>query len=143
MDYIIGFWLALSSVSVVVWYVTNKRVDNFEKFNTTIRYRQSHVHNLVAPLLPPEVFVKKRKPTQASKHEASTNIRVIIMDDMAYWIKDHTFYSASMGPDGTVDKETTTQVDTMHMNKVQLDKMVFIVDKLTEGLQNDNGDPGH
>jgi len=30
----------------------------------------------------------------------------------------------------------------MGMNKVELDKMFFIVQKLTEGKHNDSGDPG-
>ena len=60
------------------------------------------------------------------------------MDSKAYWIKDNVFYSADMAPDGTVDKDTTQKVDTFSLNKVQLDKMVFIVDRLTEGLDDDS-----
>lgn len=80
---------------------------------------------------------------QSIKHDNLTNIRVIIMDNSAYWIKDNTFYVADMSEDGTVNKDTTRVVDTMAMNKVQLDKMVFIVDKLTEGLYDDSGSSGN
>ena len=62
-------------------------------------------------------------------------------DDRAYWIKDNTFYEANL-VDGEVDKNTTKVVDTMTMDKVELDKMAFIVQKLTEGTRNDFGNPG-
>lgn len=138
MEYLVGFWLALTSLSILVWYVTNRRVDMQENNKNLIRYSQSHVHNLVSPLIPPDLTKKKRPKTQAKKHEESTNIRVIIMDSKAYWIKDNVFYMADMSPDGTVNKETTQTVDTFSLNKVQLDKMVFIVDRLTEGLDDDS-----
>ena len=60
------------------------------------------------------------------------------MDEQAYWIKDNVFYTADMDGD-YVDKDTTRRVDTMAMNTVQLDKMMFIVDKLREGNLNDSG----
>jgi len=138
MDYLVGFWLALTFMSVLVWYITNHRVDTVERNNKLIRYSQSHVHSLVSPLIPPDLTKKKQPKTQSRKHEDSTNIRVIIMDSKAYWIKDNVFYSADMAPDGTVDKDTTQKVDTFSLNKVQLDKMVFIVDRLTEGLDDDS-----
>jgi len=60
------------------------------------------------------------------------------MEDQAYWIKDNIFYTADVMGDG-VDKDTTRRVDTMVMNKVQLDKMMFIIDRLREGNSNDSG----
>ncbi len=47
-----------------------------------------------------------------------------------------------MSIDGTVDKDSTTRVDTDSMSKVQLDKMLFIVDKLREGTFDDSGSAG-
>jgi hypothetical protein len=108
-----------------------------------IRYSQSHVHNLVAPLLPPASAYRKKIISQSTKHENNTSIKVIMMDDSAYWIKDNTFYCAKIDESGTVDKETTSVVDTMTMDKVQLDKMLFIMDKLREGLYDDSGGSGN
>jgi hypothetical protein len=45
--------------------------------------------------------------------------------------------------DGKVDDESTTTVDTMGMDKVQLDKTIFIVSKLTEGLEDDRSNTGN
>jgi hypothetical protein len=49
-----------------------------------------------------------------------------------YWIVNNTFYVADI-VDGNVEENTTRLVDTMTMDKVQLDKIMFIVEKLREG----------
>ena len=65
------------------------------------------------------------------------------MDNQAYWIKDNVFYTADMAMNGNVDKDTTRTVDTMTMNKVQLDKMMFIIDRLREEAFDDRGGTGY
>jgi hypothetical protein len=69
-------------------------------------------------------------------------VRVMVVDDQAYWIKDNTFFTADM-VDDNLDNDSTRTVDTMGMDEVQLKKMIFIVDKLTEGTSNDRGDSGY
>jgi hypothetical protein len=66
-----------------------------------------------------------------------TNVRVIIVDGQAYWIKDNIFYNAPL-INNLVDKESAQRVDTTHMDKVQLDQMLFILDKLREGVSDDS-----
>jgi hypothetical protein len=65
------------------------------------------------------------------------------MDNQAYWIKDNLFYTADMSIDGNVNKDTTRIVDTMTMNSVQLDKMMFIIDRLREEAFYDRGGSGN
>ena len=79
--------------------------------------------------------------TQSKMHHDKTNVKVIILDNQAYWIKDNIFYRAPI--DGqSIDKESAEQVDTIHMDKVQLDKMLFIMDKLREGNNDDSRGSG-
>jgi hypothetical protein len=79
--------------------------------------------------------------TQSKMHYDKTNVKVIILDNQAYWIKDNIFYKAPL--DGqSIDKESAEQVDTIHMDKVQLDKMLFIMDKLREGINDDSRGSG-
>jgi hypothetical protein len=79
--------------------------------------------------------------TQSKMHHDKTNVKVIILDNDAYWIKDNIFYKAPL--DGqSIDKESAEQVDTIHMDKVQLDKMLFIMDKLREGISDDSRGSG-
>lgn len=80
---------------------------------------------------------KRKLKTQSQKHFKETNVRVIIVDNEAFWIKNNIFYKAQVSDQG-VDKNTTQQVDTITMDKVQLDKMLFIMDKLREGTENDS-----
>lgn len=80
---------------------------------------------------------KFNRKSQSKNHDKETNVRVIIVDGQAYWIKDNIFYNAPLIND-LVDKESAQRVDTTHMDKVQLDKMLFILDKLREGVSDDS-----
>ena len=79
--------------------------------------------------------------SQSKTHYDKTNIKVIIFDNNAYWIKDNIFYRAPL-VNQLIDKDSAEQVDTIHMDKVQLDKMLFIMDKLREGIKDDSRGSG-
>ena len=79
--------------------------------------------------------------TQSQIQHDKTNIKVIIFDRNAYWIKDNIFYKAPL-VDDLINKDAAEQVDTMGMDKVQLDKMLFIMDKLREGINDDSRGSG-
>ena len=80
--------------------------------------------------------------TQSKKHFDRTNVKVIIVDNQAYWIKDNIFYKAPL-VDQLIDKDSAEQVDTSDMDKVQLDQMLFILDKLREGINDDSRGSGN
>jgi hypothetical protein len=80
--------------------------------------------------------------TQSKVHYDKTNIKVIIFDSQAYWIKDNIFYRAPIVNE-IIDKDSAEQVDTIHMDRVQLDKMLFIMDKLREGINDDSRGSGN
>jgi hypothetical protein len=135
MEYLIGSFttfLLILSISFL------KRAD-VVKQKVTVRYSQSHIFDLVQPLLPPisNRTIKKRI-SQSTKYDEKTNIRVIIVDGTAYWVKENVFYKANVMGDG-VDSDTTQVVDTIGMSKVELDQMLFIMDRLKEGLEDDRG----
>lgn len=142
MEYLLGFISCLSIVMAMYF-----AMEKYEKINKIdikpIRYRQSHIHSIISPFIYSDDSGKPVKKTQSRNHDAKVNIKVIIMDNKAYWIKDNIFYTADMLLDGTVNKETTRRVDTMGMSNVQLDKMMFIIDKLREGTFDDSGGSGN
>ena len=84
---------------------------------------------------------KLKTGSQSRMHYDKTNIKVIILDNNAYWIKDNIFYKAPLINE-LIDKDSAEQVDTIHMDKVQLDKMLFIMDKLREGMPDDSRSAG-
>jgi len=136
MEYFLG-----SAITMIAMFVTTRLI-SFNKVNNKKdipRYSQSHIHMLILPLLPEIRKYKKKMITQSSKHEERTNVKVVIMDNKAYFIKNGTFYCADMH--GTeIDGANATSVDTMAMDKVQLDKMLFIMDQLRDGKKDDSGD---
>jgi hypothetical protein len=139
MEYFLG-----SAITMLAMFITTRLI-SFNKVSSKRdipRYSQSHIHMLILPLLPEIRKYKKKMITQSSKHEEKTNVKVVIMDNKAYFIKNGTFYCADMH--GTeIDGANAVSVDTMGMDKVQLDKMLFIMDQLRDGKKNDSGDSGN
>lgn len=136
MEYFLGSAITMIAMFVTTRLISFNKVDNKKDIP---RYSQSHIHMLILPLLPEIKKYKKKMITQSSKHEERTNVKVVIMDNKAYFIKNGTFYCADMH--GTeIDGANATSVDTMAMDKVQLDKMLFIMDQLRDGKKDDSGD---
>lgn len=137
MEYIAG-----SLITLVIVVVLNKLMRRHadSQLNTKkIRYSQSHIYSMVSEILERE-FELPKLATQSQKYIENTYVKVMIVDEEAYWIKDNRLFVAKMN-EGEVDKESTREVDTMSMSKVQLEKTMFVVEKLTEG-ENDTGNSG-
>jgi len=136
MEYFLG-----SAITMIAMFITTRLISYNQTYkkDSIPRYSQSHIHMTILPLLPEIKKYKKKAITQSSRHEEKTNTRVVIFDNKAYFVKDGTFYCAEMH--GTeIDGANATLVDTMGMDKVQLDKMLFIMDQLRDGNKNDSGD---
>jgi hypothetical protein len=80
--------------------------------------------------------------SQSTIHNDSLYTQVVITKNKAYWIKDNTFIVAPITEDGEIDKEAAQAVDTMAMNKVQLEEMTLIVEELTRGKGYDSRGSG-
>jgi hypothetical protein len=139
MEYLVG-----SAFTVLLCYFL------FKNFISTIMptpkikisYGQSSIHEQIKHFLPPVSQLMIPKITQSSKYHENKNVKVIIIDGNAYWIKDNKFYTATVRDKG-IDKDEAVIVDTMAMDKVELDKMLFIMDKLREGKNHDSGSSGN
>lgn len=57
--------------------------------------------------------------------------KIMFIEDNAYWIDNNVVYKAKANND-EIDNNTVEKVDIMTMDKVELDKMIFIIEKLTE-----------
>ena len=138
MEYFLG-----SITTLILFLLISKAVfkDLPEDKPVSIRYSQSHIHNLMSPLLPKNIKFNNKK-TQSMNHYNKHNLRVIMIENSAYWVKDNVFYMADL-VSGEVNPETARVVDTMGMDSVELDKMLFIMDRLREGLDNDSGGTGN
>jgi hypothetical protein len=142
MDFIIGGITSLAVAYVVARIAM--RQEAFLQFDFP-RYTQSYNYQLLSPLIrDAEPHIDHYDPikTQATDYFDSKHTRVVILDDYAYWINNNKLWCAELNLDG-VDENSTKEVDIMGMNKVELNKMIMVVDKLTEGKQNDGGSPGN
>lgn len=140
MEFLAG---SLFTIFLIVLIRSRLLKTNFQKkyLINKIVYRQSHIHDLVGAELDKLMNFPKVKDTQSRNFMSKDELRVVFVDNLAYWIKDNCFYQANV-VDGKIDDFSKKIVDTMGMNKVELDKMFFIVQKLTEGKKNDGRDSG-
>jgi len=137
MEFFVGAIITLVAVVVTRKFIV-RDIENKNKID--IVYSQSNVYELIRPFIP-DSLIRQLAPSQSSKHYDKIFTKILVVDEMAYWIKENTFYSASL-VDGNVDKATAKPVDTMAMDKVQLDKMINIIETLTKGNFNDYRNSG-
>lgn len=139
MEYLVGAIFAIALLGLYNYFINVKHSSDPIK----IRYRQSHIFNLIAPAIPIlQSMEAEERPSQSREHSQGKSLRVIFTDNKAYWIKENNFYVANV-VNGMIDEDSKQIVDTMAMDKVELDKMIFIVEKLREGTDNDRGNPGN
>jgi hypothetical protein len=97
------------------------------------------VFETIKPALPILNELREIPETQASKYfDSKYTVKVMMFENQAYWIKDNSVFVADI-VDGNVDKSGAKVIDTMAMDKVQLDRLSFIVETLTKGRSNDSG----
>jgi propanediol utilization protein len=128
---------------IILSKLTDVYINTIKEKPAGIRYSQSHIHLLMKPLLPPMSEINAKKPTinQSRKYIKKNRVRVLIIDEKAYWKKDNVLYVANVN-DSEIDKDNAHVVDIMGMDKVELDKMLFIVDQLSEGNEDDSRSSG-
>ena len=91
-------------------------------------------------MYPPTLNIPERIETQASKYHDSSQTRILFTEQHAYWIKDNSVYRADV-VEGAILNESAKPLDIMSMDKVELDEMMFIIETLTEGSDNDYRNP--
>lgn len=140
MDYLIGSVVTFTTIIIISFLIRRYSVSRI-KYETT--YSQSYVHSMLSPL---SIFIdslqKDPVVSQSTIHNDSLYTQVVITKNKAYWIKDNTFIVAPITEDGEIDKEAAQAVDTMAMNKVQLEEMTLIVEELTRGKGYDSRGSG-
>lgn len=144
MKYFVGSLISVISFFIILSKMADKYIKNSSETNFKIKYSQSHLHSIVKPLLPPmsEINSNKKNPRQSKSYVKKNRVRVLIIDEKAYWKKDNILYVADV-TDNEIDKDHAQVVDIMGMDRVELDKMLFIVDQLSEGNEDDSGSTGN
>lgn len=137
MEYLIGVVLGFASF-IFLQRVTLASIKTNKDF--TLKFSQAYINSMISPLSTIVHFEKPIK-TQATTFFDSNHVRIVFVENSAYWIENSTLYTADV-VDGGVDTENKKVVDTIAIDRVELDKISSIVDLLTDGENNDNGYPG-
>lgn len=106
-----------------------------------LSYRQSDVFQALLPVLEYNRYMNVAAiDTQATKFLDKDKIKVLVHDNQAYWIRDNAIFTSEV-IDGNIDQSKAKQVDTMTMDKTELDRISFIVQELTKGTDYDRRNP--
>lgn len=138
MEYFIGFFVAIVALIVVVKFTGTYREDK----RMPVLYSQTRTFFMLKEILGIDIIIDEVKMTQSKVWERDNTLRVFFLEDRAYWIKNNALFVGDI-INGIVDHENAIQVDTMAMDNVELKKTMFIVEKLREGLGDDNWSPGY
>jgi len=104
-------------------------------------YRQTDMHRIFKGTTARNNFTKKRE-TQIDKRAKGKSVKIVAIDDKAYWVVDNTFYTANIINDHP-DMSTAQPVDTSNMSRSDIDKMLFILDNLDRGKNDERGSAGN
>ena len=138
MEYVLAIGLTL----VLVWSIIEFNRYKVSQILRNIHYRQSDIHQSFIDLVPKKINNKTKIESQSAKHAASTMIKIIVIEDKAYWVKDNVFYFAETNSGDIVDV-TAKPVEISDMSKQDIDKMLFILDNLRKGNENDSSSAGN
>ena len=136
------YLLSISLTLVLIWSIIKLNGYKVSKTLKGIKYTQSDIHESIRAFIPKKINNKKKIESQSAKHAANTMIKIIVIDNRAYWVKDNVFYSADTD-NGDIVSPTAEPVDISTMSKKDIDKMLFILDNLRKGIQNDSGSSGN
>lgn len=140
MEYLVGFFVGTSLMVFSYRFIIKNLL--IKKPILHISLSQSQVFNTLRVFgLVPNNNISINIKTQSTEYEKSQTVRVIMTEGQAYWIRDNVFYTADINDDYSIDNDSTRIVDTISMDRVQLEKIISIVDKLTEGSDDDTSSP--
>ncbi len=138
MEYSIIVGLTMLATWSIIRIVTKSK---YKKSNRII-YRQSDMHKMMKKFFTYELPQQESTLSQLQKRREESTIKVLVVEDQAYWVASNIFYVANV-ENGNPIPDTAKPVDTTNMSKRDVDKMLFILDNLRSGNKNDSGSTGN
>ena len=137
MEYFLGSLITLLSL-----FIFNKMTKKITNYKIDIpEFTQSRKLYLVKDYIKQVIEPKPTLKTQSSEHRKKNSIKAFFWGSNVYWIENGFLVMAKLN-NNEIDETTKKRVDTYTLDKVELDKITFIVDKLTEGNKDDSGNSG-
>jgi hypothetical protein len=122
---------------IVSWTILKVIKNRSKKVFSRTLYRQSDMHRMLKYFFSLEIANNEKRPSQLTKRIEKDMIKVIVMENQAYWVSDNTFYVAKAF-EGEVLPNTAEPVDIENMSRKDIDKMLFILDNLKNGKEKDD-----
>lgn len=138
MQELIAVGLTLPFVWVILKLMRKKAR---KKFSKTL-YRQSDIHKLLKYFFSIRLPNNEGPSSQLTKRKEKNMTKVIFVDNQAYWVSENTFFVAE-SINGEIQSQTARPVNTNGLSKIDLNKMLFILDSLKNGSKNDSGSSGN
>ena len=138
MQELIAVGLTLPFVWVILKLMRKRARKRFSK----TLYRQSDIHKLLKYFFSIRLPNNKGPSSQLTKRKEKNMTKVIFVDNQAYWVSENTFFVAE-SINGEIQRQTTRPVNTNGLSKIDLNKMLFILDSLKNGSKNDSGSSGN
>lgn len=139
MQYLIASGLTLV-VSWAILVIIKKK--NNKKYSS-LSYRQSDMHEILKYFFSLNAKEKAKPLSQFQKRLEESMLKVLVVGNEAYWVSGNVFYVAEAF-DNQVDPETAKPVNVENMSRLDMEKMLFILDSLKDGeIENDRSSSGN
>ena len=138
MQELIAVGLTLPFVWVILKLMRKRARKRFSK----TLYRQSDIHKLLKYFFSIRLPNNEGPSSQLTKRKEKNMTKVIFVDNQAYWVSENTFFVAE-SINGEIQSQTARPVNTNGLSKIDLNKMLFILDSLKNGSKNDSGSSGN
>jgi hypothetical protein len=152
MEYFVAIGLTSIVFSFIIYIgIKINKVLTKEKTFGGIRHRQSTLHNAVRLILPTNediiknIIMNRERSPQAKQSNQKYNperIKVVVINNKAYWIQDNAFYETIITDSGEINQSLAKPVDTSNMDTEEIDKLMKIVDDLRSVEDNDGSNTG-
>ena len=127
--------LTIGTTWAILNVVSRKRRKTFNSF----QYKQSDIHEIIKDHLPRQTTENRVPISQSRNHIHKNMVKVVMVEDKAYWVMDNVFYVAKT-IHGRIDPETAEPLDIINMPEKELKIMLDILDSLKMGSgSNDSG----
>ncbi len=138
MEYVLVVGLTI----ICAWYIIRIVAKSKYKKNHYTIYRQSDMHKMMKKFFTYDLPQNQHLSSQLQKRREESTIKVLVVEDQAYWVASNIFYVSNV-ENGTPVPESAKPVDTTNMSKKDVEKMLFILDNLKGGNKNDSGSTGN
>lgn len=138
MEYLLG--LIFGSLLATAFFYINKTIFYKEKPARPM-ISQSRTYAMLAPFML-KIVLPPTLDTQSTRFYDKNRVRILYTQDFAYWIENNAVYRAKLENEMLVEN-SEEKLDIMSMSEVELEEITFIIEKLTEGINDDRGHPGN